>query len=195
MSFGYFGNRPAWFDALASFAIGIVGQSVILVGLQERGGLSGPILDLIAPGLIGALAGYVLPRGVALGTLAAGMAVAFQISQVLGGPPAPDIVTIALAIGAAGVGFAVAWGVRMSQSPWMPRTPTSAELAKVEAELNGELRSLDPNAPGTFERASALAAGATRVTVSSNNAGVDIQAIWGEPPIVDTSRPVDPSEF
>ncbi len=44
-------------------------------------------------------------------------------------------------------------------------------------------------------RLSALAAGATRVTVFSSGNGIDIQAIWGEPPIVDSSRPADPSEY
>jgi hypothetical protein len=113
----------------------------------------------------------------------------------------------------------------------MPTPQSSADLARLEAELNSQLRTLDPNAPGTFERASALlrqageqamffspmgwagpqrdpgrrsellriqaelvevarlsalAAGATRVTVSTTPAGIDIQAIWGEPPAGDT---------
>ncbi|MCI0344290.1 MAG: hypothetical protein L0221_02440 [Chloroflexi bacterium] len=149
-------SRPAWLDALAAFAVGFAGQSIILVGLQARAGLSGPVLDLIAPGLVGALAGFVVPRGMALGTLAIGMVLAYQAGPSIGGPPVADLVTIALAVAAAAVGFAVAWGARLSQSAWMPRPQSSAELAKVEAELNGELRTLDPNAPGTFERASAL---------------------------------------
>ncbi len=240
-------QRNYWLDAAIAFAIGLAGQAVITLGLEGRAGLAGPVLDLLAPAAVGAVAGVLTTRGSSAGGLAVGIILAFQVSALAGGQPVADLLKIALATAAGAIGFSVAWAANQQRqvSGFMPTPPSSADLAKLDAELSSQLRTLDPNAPGTFERASALlrqageqamtispmgwpgapqepgrrsellriqaelvevarlsamASGASRVTVSTTSGGIDIQAIWGEAPTEDTfaarqSDSVDPLDF
>ena len=230
-------QRSIWVDVATAFAIGLVGLLLVELGLRRQVGASGPLLDLLAPAFIGLTSGFVATRGISVGGLAAGIILAFQITLVAGGGGVADIVRIALTATAAAVGFAIASTVRQQDMAVRAFQPSPADLAKLATQLDGDLRGLDPTAPGTFERASALlrqageqtmfmgwggaapdpvrraellriqgelievarlaalAAGATRVTVSSTAQGLDIQAIWGEPPTVDTSLPSQPGPY
>lgn len=240
-------QRNYWLDAAIAFALGLVGQAVITLGLEGRAGLGGPVLDLLAPAAVGALAGVLTTRGSSVGGLAVGLILAFQVSALAGSQPVAELLKIALSTAAGAIGFSVAWSARQQQqaSAFMPTPPSTADVAKMDAELSNQLRTLDPSAPGTFERASALlrqageqammmspmgwpgppqepgrrsdllriqaelvevarlsaiASGASRVTVSTTSAGIDIQAIWGDAPTEETfaaRQPddIDPSEF
>ena len=229
-------QRNFWVDAATALAIGLVGQLLIEVGLRVQAELGGPLLDLLAPALIGLTAGFVATRGSSVGALAVGIILAFQVAPLVAGSVA-DIVRIALTATAAAVGFAISSTVRQQERAIRAFQPAPADLAKLATQLDGDLRGLDPNVPGTFERASALlrqageqtmymgwagaapdpnrraellriqgelvevarlaalAAGATRVTVSSTAQGLDIQAIWGEPPTMDTSVANQPGPY
>jgi hypothetical protein len=228
-----FDSRPVWLVVGIAFAIGAFGQALVLLGL-DRTGLAGPVVDLLLPGLLGLLTGFVSPRGIAVAGLGFGMILAFQLVPLLGGPTA-GLVEVALALAAAGIGYAVAWGIQQSSAGFAPAAQlSSTELARREESFGGQLRMIDPTAPGAFEHASvllrqvnehlsmygpwgpwqtsdksrreaptellriqaevleaarqsAIAAGATRVTVSATQGGIDIQAIWGEPPLIDTT--------
>ncbi|HET9755773.1 MAG TPA: hypothetical protein VFP66_04670 [Candidatus Limnocylindrales bacterium] len=56
------------------------------------------------------------------------------------------------------VGYAVGAGILLA--PSMPEftPPTPVDLARFEAEARGQLRGIDPDAPGAFERATAVLA-------------------------------------
>jgi len=227
-------TRPAWLVVGIAFVLGAFGQALILLGLDNTG-LSGPLVELLLPGAVGLIAGLVSPRGVAIAGLGVGMILAYQLVPLVGGPTT-ELIEVALGLAAAGVGFAIAWGINMTRSGGIsPAPPLSpSELARREETFGQQLRMIDPTAPGSFEQAtvllrqinehismygpwanwptsdkprgevptellriqaevleaarqSAIAAGATRVTVSATQSGIDIQAIWGEPPLIDTT--------
>jgi len=66
------------------------------------------------------------------------------------------------------LGYAVGYGV--AQQNAMPdfRPPAPADLARVEADLRTQLRSIDPQTPGSFERATVLL---RRVNEQASNYG------------------------
>lgn len=152
-------QRPLWIDALAAFAIAVVGELLILLGVVGSAGGRSPLTDLLLPAGVGVVAGLVSRRAVSIAGLAAGIVVAFQVAPSLGGPPAAnDQVTAILAVGAAVFGHVVAFGVRQSQdiSSVMPRPLSPEDRAKVAGQLGAQLRAIDPNAPGAFEQATVL---------------------------------------
>jgi hypothetical protein len=172
----------------------------------------------------------------------AGVLLGFQLAQVLApGAAQPDLVAVALAAGSAGVGYAAVFGARIGTSPEYPfKPPSPLDRERIAGELTAQLRTIDPAAPGSFERAvtllrqtneqlqmygpyspwqagstdqstvrapsdllqvqaelieaarmSAMAAGARRVTITSSNVGVDVQAIFGDPIV---GEPVPPDD-
>lgn len=149
-------QRPAWLDAAVGFAVGLAGQVLLLVAFGSAGGAVGPVAGLVGPGALGVLAALLTSRGQVIATLLLGVLLAYQAVQLIV-PRDADTVTIALAAVAAGFGFAIVFGVRQSQGvPGMPKPPTPADRDRLEAELNTQLRAIDPSAPGSFEQATVL---------------------------------------
>ena len=70
----------------------------------------------------------------------------------------PQTVDLVLSLAAGLVGYAVGAGILLA--PSMPEftPPTPVDLARFEAEARGQLRGIDPDAPGAFERATAVLA-------------------------------------
>ena len=153
-----FPTRPLWLDVLVAFGIGVVGELLILAGIVGTGGRS-PLTDLLLPAGVGLVSGAVTRRAVGLAGLAVGVVLAFQLAPLLGGPTsAADQLAAVLAVGAAGFGHVVAFGVRQSQevSMGMPKPPTPEDRTRVATQLGSQLRAIDPNAPGAFEQATVL---------------------------------------
>jgi hypothetical protein len=55
------------------------------------------------------------------------------------------------------MGYATGYALIQQSNPmeFMPR-PAAADVARIEADIRGQLRSIDPQAPGAFERATVL---------------------------------------
>lgn len=152
-------TRPLWLDILAAFAIAVVGELLILAGIVGSVGGRSPLTDMLLPAGVGLVSGAVTRRAVAIAGLAVGIVLAFQLSPLLGGPASTtDQLAAVLAVGAAGFGHVVAFGIRQSQdvSMAMPKPPTAEERTRLATQLGSQLRAIDPNAPGAFEQATVL---------------------------------------
>jgi hypothetical protein len=157
----YFGGpvRPLWLDVLVSFAIGVVGELLILSGIVGAAGIRSPLSDLLLPAGVGVVTGIVTKRATAIAGLAAGIVAAFQLAPSLGGPASSaDQVSAVLAVGAAAFGHMAALGVRQSQEVdmTMPKPLSEEDRTRLAGQLGAQLRSIDPNAPGAFEHATVL---------------------------------------
>lgn len=151
--------RPLWIDVLAAFAIGAVGELLILSGIVGTAGARSPLTDLLLPAGVGLVSGLITKRAAAIAGLATGIIVAFQVAPSLGGPAASaDQIAAVLAVGAAALGHVVAFGVRQSQevSMAMPKPPSPEDRTRLATQLGSQLRAIDPNAPGAFEQATVL---------------------------------------
>lgn len=156
--FGQSTPRPAWLDIGLAFGIAFVVRLVALVGIVGPAGDGGSIVGLVLPAVGGAIAALLSGRGAAVIGTVAGVAIADPLASQIGGPTVATVAT-ALASGAAGIGHAAIFGVRASQQATelaMPKAPSPEEQARVAADLSGQLRAIDPQAPGSFERATVL---------------------------------------
>jgi hypothetical protein len=239
-------QRSPWLDAAIAFALGVVGEAAIGIAFSAAPGALLPIPGLLLPAVVGGVAGLATKRGAAVVALVIGTILGYQAAILLRPETVTaDLVTVALVAGAATIGFTAVFGARagagMQPQPFKPPSPLDRE--RIATELTAQLRSIDPAAPGSFERAvailrqvneqlqmygpyspwnvgppdetvrrapaellqiqaelieaarvSAMAAGARRVTITSSNAGVDVQAIFGDP-IVGEVDPRSPSEI
>ena len=151
-------ERPLWIDALAAFAIGLVGETLILAGLVGPLGRS-PLTDLLLPAGVGLVAGAATRRAVAIAGVVVGVVIAFQLAPSFGGPSfGGDQLAAVLAVGAAAFGFVIAFSVRSSgeMAAGMPKPMSSEDQARLTAQFGSQLRTIDPNAPGAFEQATVL---------------------------------------
>ncbi len=158
-SFGFGLTRPLWLDALIAFAIGIVGELLILSGIVGTAGARSPLTDLLLPAGVGLVSGLITRRAGALAGLVVGVVVAFQIAPSLGGPSASaDQAAAVLAVGAAAFGHVAAFAIRSSNEAnmGMPKPPSAEDRTKLAAQVGAQLRAIDPNAPGAFEQATVL---------------------------------------
>lgn len=246
-------QRSPWLDAAIAFVLGLIGEAVIAVSFSAAPGALLPIPGLLLPALVGGVAALVTRRGAAVVAVVVGAILGYQAAILLRPETVPaDLVAVALVAGATALGFTALFGVRAGgeiQQPFKPPSPLDRE--RITTELTAQLRSIDPAAPGSFERAvsilrqvndqlqtygpfgpyspwnvgstdetvrrapsellqvqaelieaarvSAMAAGARRVTITSSPAGVDVQAIFGDPIVgeAEARRPEDgrPGEF
>lgn len=232
MNFTVWPDRPIAVDLAIALLVGAVGEILLVVGLGAAGGAFEPIRGLLMPALMGSTAALVTRRGAAIVGLLVGVILGYQAAALLGAPVAVgDLIPPTLAAGAAGLGFAATFGIRTaSTAPGMFQPPSPLDRERVANELSQQLRSIDPAAPGAFERSvallrqvneqlqmygpfspwqagssdagvskpsselirvqselieaarlSAVAAGARRVTITSNQMGLDVQAVFGDP--------------
>ena len=225
-------DRPVWVDLVIALLVGAVGEILLVIGFGGAGGAFEPIRGLLMPALMGSTAALVTRRGAAIVGLLVGVILGYQAAGLLGAPiAAGDLIPPSLAAGAAGLGFAATFGIRTaSATPAMFQPPSPLDRERMAIELSQQLRSIDPAAPGAFERSvallrqvneqlqmygpfspwqagasdaglskpsselirvqselieaarlSAIAAGARRVTITSNQMGLDVQAVFGDP--------------
>src|SRR5688572_30556263 len=158
MNFMGFPDRPVWIDVAIGLAVGVVGEILIVLGLGGAGGSLEPIRGLLLPALMGSTAALVTRRGGAIVGLVVGVILGYQAAGLLGAPePTSDLLAPALAACAAGLGFAATFGIRTANAtPAMFQPPSPLDRVRIANELSQQLRSIDPAAPGSFERSVAL---------------------------------------
>jgi len=231
-----FDSRPIWLSALLGAAFGVAAQ--FLVVALGQGGITGPIVTLLVPAMVGLLAAVVIRSGWGAIGLAVGLIVAAQPMGAVG-ITVPPIIDLVLSLVSSLLGYATGFGgIQQAAMPDF-RPPPLADIARVEADVRTQLRSIDPTAPGAFERAmvllrkvneqtgmygmwsgpkpanepigppsgllelqaelvetarlAAMAAGARRVTITSNGmgGGIDLQAVFGDP--IGPDEPLPPT--
>jgi hypothetical protein len=126
-------------------------------GLVGLAGWSGPVIVLLAPAVVGVVAELVIRAGWGVAGLALGTILAAQVAPlVFPGLPPVDIAELVLYLAAGTVGYTVGAGILLA--PTMPdfTPPPSAEIIKAERDIRRQLRTLDPDAPLAFERATVL---------------------------------------
>jgi hypothetical protein len=121
-------------------------------------GWTGPAVNILAPGLLGAIAAVVVRGGWGVPGLAVGMIVVSQALPSLGTglsatPTADLLVSLASALIGYGIGFGI---VQQSTTPFLVRPPAADDLARAESDARAQLRGIDPQSPGSFERATVL---------------------------------------
>lgn len=225
-------QRSPWLDAAIAFVLGFAGEAAIAVTFSATPGALLPVPGLLLPGLVGAVAALVTRRGVAVIALVVGTVLGYQLA-ILVRPDSltADLVAVGFVAVAAALGFTALFGVRAGSDmpqPYAPPSPLDRE--RMAREVTAQLRSIDPAAAGSFERAvallrqvndqlqmygpfspwnvgstdesirrapsdliqvqaelieaartSAMASGARRVTITSSQAGVEVQAVFGDP--------------
>jgi hypothetical protein len=152
-----FSRRPVWLSVLLGAAFGAAGQLLIAGGLAASAGWSGPVVTLLAPAAVAMLAALVIRAGWGATGYAIGQVVAAQVGPTLmPGIVTPETIDLVLSLAAGLVGYAVGAGILLA--PSMPdfEAPRPVDLARFESEARGQLRGIDPDAPGAFERATAV---------------------------------------
>ena len=152
-------TRPIWLNVLLGAAFGAAGQILVAGGLVAGAGWSGPVVTLLAPAAIAVVAALVIRAGWGATGYAIGFLLAAQLGPLLFPTiTTPQTVDLVLSLAAGLVGYAVGAGILLA--PSMPEftPPTPVDLARFEAEARGQLRGIDPDAPGAFERATAVLA-------------------------------------
>ena len=151
-------QRPVWLQLLIGFGVGLAGQLSIALGAPAAG-LDGPIVEILAPAVLGLIAGLAARGGWGIVGVAVGLVVAVAVLPSISSTAArPETIDIVVAVGAALLGYATGFGVTQqgSANDFMPRPPAPADAARMETEVRGLLRGIDPHAPGAFERATVL---------------------------------------
>ena len=152
-----FTRRPIWISVVLGAAFGAAGQLLIAGGLIASAGWSGPVVTLLAPAAVAMLAALVIRAGWGATGYAIGQVVAAQIGPLLlPSIVVPQTIDLVLMLAAGLVGYAVGAGILLA--PSMPDfdRPSPVDLARVEDEARTSLRGIDPQAPGAFERATAV---------------------------------------
>ncbi|HEV8697638.1 MAG TPA: hypothetical protein VGQ89_08095 [Candidatus Limnocylindrales bacterium] len=151
-------GRPVWFNVLLGAGFGAAGQLLIAGGLVAGAGWSGPVVTLLAPAAVGVIAALVIRAGWGATGYVVGVLLAAQVGPLL--TPAigtPDTLDLVLTLVAGVVGYVIGAGILLAPSmPEFPAQPAPLDLARAEADARGQLRGIDPAAPGAFERATAL---------------------------------------
>jgi hypothetical protein len=147
-------RRPIWLAALLGAGFGVAIQVVVEA---LRGTLvEGPVLTMLVPGAIGLLAAVVIRSGWGAVGLVVGIVVASQVGSSLRLITAPGTMDLVLALVSALLGYGTGFAVTQRDVMADFKPPAPADLARVESEVRLQLRSIDPDAPGAFERATVL---------------------------------------
>jgi hypothetical protein len=152
-----FARRPVWVSVLMGAGFGAAGQLLIAGGLIAGAGWRGPVVTLLAPAAVAMLAALVIRAGWGATGFAIGQVVAAQLGPVLlASIGIPETIDLVLSLAAGLIGYTVGAGILLA--PSMPQfdRPSPFDLAHVETEARGQLRGIDPQAPGAFERATAV---------------------------------------
>jgi hypothetical protein len=116
-------------------------------------------VTLLAPAAVAVIAALVIRAGWGATGYAIGQVVAAQVGPALMASIAiPQTIDLVLSLAAGLVGYAVGAGILLA--PSMPDfdRPSPVDLARVEDDVRSQLRGIDPQAPGAFERATAVLA-------------------------------------
>lgn len=153
-----FQERPIWMVSAIGLAIGAAGQLLNAVGLISGAGWTGPVVNILAPGLLGVITAVSARSGWGMPGLAVGMIVVSQALPSLGtGLAATPTIDLVVSLASALVGYGIGFGVvAQTASPFLVRPPAASDLARAESEARAQLRGIDPQAPGSFERATVL---------------------------------------
>jgi hypothetical protein len=154
-----FTRRPVWLSVLMGAGFGVAGQLLIAGGLVASAGWTGPVVTLLAPAAVAVIAALVIRAGWGATGYAIGQVVAAQGGPALMASIAiPQTIDLVLSLAAGLVGYAVGAGILVA--PSMPDfdRPSPVDLARVEDDVRSQLRGIDPQAPGAFERATAVLA-------------------------------------
>lgn len=148
------GRRPLWLGVLLGFGFGVAGQLVVAALLAELD--DGPIVTMLVPAAVGLAAALVTRSGWGVVGLVVGMVVTAQATTVVAIGRSPETTELVLGIVSAMLGYGTGYGVTQ-QSPLDDlKPPAPADIARLEQEVRVQLRSIDPQAPGSFERATVL---------------------------------------
>lgn len=154
-----FTRRPVWLSVLMGAAFGVAAQLLIAGGLVASAGWSGPVVTLLAPAAVAVVAALLIRAGWGATGYAIGQVVAAQLGPALmASIEIPETIDLVLSLAAGLVGYAVGAGILLA--PSMPDfdRPSPVDLARVEDDVRSQLRGIDPQAPGAFERATAVLA-------------------------------------
>jgi hypothetical protein len=154
-----FTRRPIWISVVLGAGFGAAGQLLIAGGLIAGAGWSGPVVTLLAPAAVAVLAALVIRAGWGATGYAIGQVVAAQVGpMLLPSIVVPQTIDLVLMLASGLVGYAVGAGILLA--PSMPEfdRPSPVDLARVEDDARTQLRGIDPQAPGAFERATAVLA-------------------------------------
>lgn len=154
-----FSRRPVWMSVLMGAGFGAAGQLLIAGGMVASAGWSGPVVTLLAPAAVAVIAALVIRAGWGVTGYALGQVVAAQLGPVLLPSIAvPSTIDLVLSLAAGLIGYTVGAGILLA--PSMPDfdRPSPVDLVKVETDARTQLRGIDPQAPGAFERATAVLA-------------------------------------
>ena len=151
------GPRPAWLEALIAAAVGLIGQTIVVRVFSTESGSLEAVPGLLFPAAAGVNAALLTRRGAAIGALVIGVVLGFPLAALLGpGSPSADVVTVAVSAGAAALGFAAAFAIRLTSGNQAFQPPTPPDRERITVELTAQLRSIDPQAVGSFERSITL---------------------------------------
>ena len=177
-----FARRPIWISVVLGAAFGAAGQLLIAGGLMAGAGWSGPVVTLLAPAAVAVLAALVIRAGWGATGYAIGQVVAAQIGPLLlPSIVVPQTIDLVLMLAAGLVGYAVGAGILLAPSmPDFDRA-SSVDLTRVEDEARTQLRTIDPQAPGAFERATAV--------LATVNQTLGMYSYWGTGRDSPPSRP------
>ena len=151
------GPRSAWLDAFIAAAVGVVGQTIVVRVFSTASGSLEAVPGLLFPAAVGVNAALLTRRGPAIAALVIGVVLGFPLAALLSpGSPSADVGTVAVSAGAAALGFAAAFAIRMSSVNQAFQPPTPLDRDRITAELTAQLRSIDPQAVGSFERSITL---------------------------------------
>ena len=148
---------PTWVAVAIGTGIGALGYLVIVGGLGYLAGWNGPIIVLLLPAVVGIVAELVIRAGWGIAGLTLGSILAAQVSPGLfGAMPPPGLTDLVLYLAAGAIGYTIGAGILLA--PSMPdfTPPPSADIVKAERDARAQLRAIDPDAPGAFERATVL---------------------------------------
>jgi hypothetical protein len=148
-----FESRPIWLSTLLGAAFGAAAQ-VLVVSLGQAG-VAGPVVTLLLPAIVGFVAAAVVRSGWGAVGLAVGLILAAQAAVAVGAT-VPAIMDLVLTLVSALLGYAAGYGFRQQAGMQDFRPPAPADAARVESDVRRQLRSIDPNAAGAFERATVL---------------------------------------
>lgn len=147
-------GRPIWLAALLGAGFGAAAE--IVTGVLGDAVSSGPIVTMLVPAAVGLVAALVIRSGWGAVGVAIGIIVAAQAVASLAIAASPSTTDVVLGIVSALLGYGVGVGVAQQQAMPGFRPPAPADLDRVEADVRLQLRTIDPMAPGSFERATVL---------------------------------------
>lgn len=148
---------PSWMAVAIGAGFGAIGYLAIVGGLAGMAGWEGPVVVLLLPAIVGIVAELVIRAGWGVAGLALGTILAAQLVPLLMPDlPTADLTELVLYLAAGTIGYTVGAGILLA--PSMPEftPPPAAEIVKAERDVRAQLRSIDPDAPGAFERATVL---------------------------------------